>query len=185
MIEYKRLEAPLTTADLEPLEAGDQVLISGFMYTARDAAHRRMMAAIENGDPLPIDLNGQILYYVGPSPSPPGEIIGAVGPTTSLRMDPFTPALLKLGLKVTVGKGERSAEVKAAMLEYGAVYLAAMGGAGALLNRTIKNVEIVAYEDLASGGIRHLTVKDFPATVIYDLKGNDYYKMARQLYAKT
>jgi len=184
MTEYRRITPPVTVADLEPLKAGDQVLITGYVYTARDAAHRRMKQAIDSGQPLPFDIEGQIIYYVGPSPSPPGQIIGAIGPTTSLRMDAFTPALLAMGLKVTIGKGRRSEEVKKAMKKYGAIYLAALGGGGALLNQAIKGTEVIAYEDLGSGTIRRLTVENFPATVINDLAGNDYYDLGRNRYAR-
>jgi len=174
----------LESADLENLRAGDAVLISGTMYTARDAAHKRLITALEQCDPLPFDVAGQILYYVGPTPAPPGRVIGAAGPTTSYRMDLYTPKLLELGLKVMIGKGKRSEEVKAAMLKHGAVYLAAIGGAGALLGQAIKEVEIIAYPDLGTEAIRRLVVEDFPATVINDLAGSDLYEEGRKQYAR-
>ena len=177
------LRAPVSRADLEPLEAGDKVLISGTIYTARDAAHKRIVEALANGTP-PFELDGQILYYVGPSPPPPGRVIGAAGPTTSYRMDPYAPTLLAQGLRVMIGKGKRSDEVKAAMIEHGAVYLAAIGGAGALLGRAITEAEIVAYEDLGPEAVRKLTVVDFPAVVVCDLSGRDLYQEGRKQYAR-
>jgi fumarate hydratase subunit beta len=179
-----RLKAPLKRADLEILRAGDTVLISGTVYTARDAAHKRLITAVEQGEPLPFDVAGQILYYVGPTPAPPGRVMGAAGPTTSYRMDPYTPKLLELGLKVMIGKGKRSEEVKAVMLKHGAIYLAAIGGAGALLGQAIKEVEIIAYPDLGTEAVRRLTVEDFPATVINDLAGGDLYEQGRKQYAR-
>jgi len=154
------------------------------MYTARDAAHQRLITAIEQNEDLPFDFSGQILYYVGPTPAPPGRVIGAAGPTTSYRMDPYTPKLLEMGLKAMIGKGRRSEEVKAAMLNHGAVYLAAIGGAGALLGQAIKQVEIIAYPDLGPEAVRRLTVEDFPATVINDLAGADLYELGREKYAR-
>lgn len=179
-----RLRAPLGRDALEPLRAGNTVLISGTMYTARDAAHQRLITAIEQNEDLPFDFSGQILYYVGPTPAPPGRVIGAAGPTTSYRMDPYTPKLLEMGLKAMIGKGRRSEEVKAAMLNHGAVYLAAIGGAGALLGQAIKQVEIIAYPDLGPEAVRRLTVEDFPATVINDLAGADLYELGREKYAR-
>jgi fumarate hydratase subunit beta len=154
------------------------------VYTARDAAHQRLITAIEQNEDLPFDFSGQILYYVGPTPAPPGRVIGAAGPTTSYRMDPYTPKLLEMGLKAMIGKGRRSEEVKAAMLKHGAVYLAAIGGAGALLGQAIKQVEIIAYPDLGPEAVRRLTVEDFPATVINDLTGADLYELGREKYAR-
>jgi fumarate hydratase subunit beta len=154
------------------------------VYTARDAAHQRLITAIEQNEDLPFDFSGQILYYVGPTPAPPGRVIGAAGPTTSYRMDPYTPKLLEMGLKAMIGKGRRSEEVKAAMLNHGAVYLAAIGGAGALLGQAIKQVEIIAYPDLGPEAVRRLTVEDFPATVINDLAGADLYELGREKYAR-
>ncbi|MBW2062995.1 MAG: Fe-S-containing hydro-lyase [Deltaproteobacteria bacterium] len=184
MTAAHRLEAPLSRSDLESLQAGDLALVSGTLYTARDAAHKRLVEAIDQGEGLPMDLDGQILYYVGPTPASPGRVIGAAGPTTSYRMDPYTPALLKLGLKAMIGKGRRSEEVRQAMLKYGAVYLAAIGGAGALLSQAVKSVEIIAYEDLGPEAVRRLTVEDFPVTVINDLAGRDLYEEGKRRYAR-
>ncbi len=184
MTTTHHIRAPLSLADLKPLQAGDLIVISGRVYTARDAAHKRLVEAIERGESLPMDLNGQILYYVGPTPVPPGRVIGAAGPTTSYRMDPYTPTLLQQGLKVMVGKGRRSEKVRKAMLEYGAVYLAAIGGIGALLSCAIKSAEVLAYPDLGPEAIRILTVEDFPAMVINDLAGRDLYEQGKKLYKR-
>jgi fumarate hydratase subunit beta len=178
------LQAPLTREDLEKLNAGDRVLISGTVYTARDAAHKRLVDTLARGEKLPVDLNGQILYYVGPSPASPGRVIGAAGPTTSYRMDPYTPKMLELGLRVMIGKGRRSDEVKAAMRKYGAVYLGAYGGAGALLSQAIKAAEVIAYDDLGPEAIRRLTVENFPAVVVIDLAGRDLYQEGQKTYAR-
>lgn len=179
-----RLTAPLTDAAVEQLAAGDQVLISGTVYTARDAAHARLVALLEKGEELPFDLNGQIIYFVGPTPAPPGRPIGAAGPTTSYRMDSYSPTLLDRGLKAMIGKGKRSAEVKAALQRNKGVYLAATGGAGALISQRIQSAEIVAYEDLGPEAIRRLVVKDFPAVVVNDCRGGDLYVDGRKQYAK-
>jgi len=184
MTVMHRLQAPLSRADIEHLRAGDLALISGMIYTARDAAHRRLVEAIDQNKPLPMDLNGQILYYVGPTPPPPGRIIGAAGPTTSYRMDPYTPDLLKLGLRVMIGKGRRSEKVKKAMLEHGAIYLAAIGGAGALLSRAVKSAEIIAYPELGPEAIHRFEVEDFPVTVINDLVGGDLYEEGKRQYKR-
>ena len=179
-----RLEAPLTRKDLEPLKAGDTVLISGTMYTGRDAAHRRLVETLDRGEALPFDPEGQIIYYVGPTPPPPGRVIGAAGPTTSYRMDAYAPRLIECGLRAMVGKGRRNDEVKAAMAEHGVVYLAAIGGAGALLSRAIQEAEIIAYEDLGPEAVRRLVVRDFPAVVVNDLAGRDLYREGQQQYAR-
>ena len=185
MSRTHNITAPgLSREMLEPLETGDLVLISGTIYTARDAAHRRMIEALDRGEGLPVDLKGQVLYYVGPTPARPGTIIGAAGPTTSYRMDAYTPVLLEHGLSAMIGKGRRSPEVKQAMLKFGAVYLAAIGGAGALLSRAIKDVQVMAYDDLGTEAIRKLTVENFPATLINDLKGRDLYEEGRRQYAR-
>jgi len=176
------LTTPLSTDDVRLLNAGDRVTISGQIYTARDAAHRRLIELLDTGKDLPIPIEGQIIYYVGPSPSPPGRIIGAAGPTTSYRMDPYTPRLLSLGLKGMIGKGKRSAEVREAMVTYGAVYMAAIGGAGALMAQAIKAVRIVAYEDLGPEAIRALTVENLPVIVVDDTHGNDLYEQGQQQY---
>ena len=171
-----RLTAPLADEGVARLRAGQRVLISGVVYTARDAAHKRMAEALERGGDLPFDIRGQVIYYVGPTPAPPGRIIGAAGPTTAGRMDRYTPALLARGLKGMIGKGPRSAEVRAAIQQYRAAYFGGIGGAGALLAQRIVAVELVAYEDLGTEAIRRLEVRDFPAIVINDCYGGDAYE---------
>ena len=180
----KDVVPPLSDADVESLTAGDRVRITGTLYTARDAAHGRLMPLIEGGDPLPIDVRGQIIYYTGPSPARPGEVVGSVGPTTGGRMDRFTPRLLSLGLKGTIGKGHRSEAVKEALLEHKAVYFGAIGGAGAVLSRYVKTLEVVAYEDLGTEAIRRLEVEDFPAIVVNDAHGGDLYEDGVRAYAR-
>ena len=184
MTATHRLKAPRSRADLEPLEAGDTILVSGTIYTGRDAAHKRLVEALNRGEDLPFDPEGQIIYYVGPSPAPPGRIIGAAGPTTAYRMDPYAPALMAQGLRAMIGKGKRTEAVKAALLEHGAVYLGAIGGAGALLGRSIKEVEVIAYEDLGPEAVRRLRVEDFPAVVVNDLAGRDLYQEGQNMYAR-
>lgn len=176
------LKTPLTAEDVESLRAGDRVTISGTLYTARDAAHRRLIDLVEAGKDLPFTVEGQVIYYVGPSPAPPGRVIGAAGPTTSYRMDPYAPKLLELGLKGMIGKGKRSDEVKAAMVKHKAVYMAAIGGAGALMARAIKRVHVIAYEDLGPEALRELEVEKLPAVVVNDTKGNDLYLEGREKY---
>lgn len=173
-MEY-RLSAPFTKEDIKDLKAGDKVYLSGTIYTARDAAHKRMQESLDNGDPLPFDVNGNVIYYMGPSPARPGRPIGSAGPTTAGRMDKYTPKLLDLGLLGMLGKGKRSPEVHDAIIRNGAVYFAAIGGAGALLSKCIKNSEILAYEDLGTEAIRKLTVEDLPCIVAIDPEGNDIY----------
>ena len=180
----KNLRAPLSDADLEGLKAGDSVRISGVIYTARDAAHKRLARLIEEGKPLPLDLRGQVIYYVGPTPAKPGGVIGSAGPTTSGRMDRYTPLMLEQGMKACIGKGLRSAAVKEALKKHKAVYLAAVGGAGALLSKRVLKSEIVAYPELGAEAIHRLEVKDFPATVINDLYGNDLYEKGIRAYAR-
>lgn len=177
-----KLTTPLTKADVKGLRPGDNVRITGTIYTARDAAHKRLCALLEQGEPLPFDIRGAILYYVGPTPAKAGEVIGSAGPTTSLRMDAYTPPLLDQGLLAMIGKGHRSAAVKAKIRETGAVYLAAIGGAGALIRNTIRAQEVIAYEDLGPEAIRRLEVVDFPATVIIDSRGDDLYELGREAY---
>jgi fumarate hydratase subunit beta len=178
-----RLTPPLSDADVEGLEIGDKVMISGAIYTGRDAAHKRLTDLIDSGKPLPLDLRGQIIYYVGPSPAKPGRPVGAAGPTTSYRMDAYAPELIRLGLKGMIGKGARSQDVRDAMTEFKAVYFAAIGGAGALMAQTIKKVEIIAYEDLGPEAIRKLEVEDFPVIVVNDVRGNDLYEEGVKEYA--
>ncbi len=175
-----RISPPLTGDDVAQLRAGDHVRFYGAIYTARDAAHRRMLAAIEKGDPLPLDLKGQIIYYVGPSPARPGRIIGSAGPTTSMRMDPFTPKLLEQGVKLTIGKGGRGPLVQRALQEHKAVYCLAIGGAGALLSKTIRSVDIIAYEDLGTESIKRLEVEGFPAIVCCDMHGGDLLQQGKE-----
>jgi len=177
-----RLTTPLSLWDVESLHAGDRVMLSGVVYTARDAAHARLVALLKEGTPLPFPTEGQVLYYVGPTPARPGAPIGSAGPTTSGRMDPYTPALLNAGIKGMIGKGVRSAEVREAMARHKAVYFAATGGAGALLARRIKSAEIVAWEDLGTEAIRRLVVEDFPLVVINDVFGNDFYEEGAARY---
>ena len=176
------LKTPLTAEDVEALRAGDRVTISGTVYTARDAAHRRLIDLIEAGKKLPFSVEGQVIYYVGPSPAPPGRVIGAAGPTTSYRMDPYAPRLIELGLKGMIGKGKRSDEVKAAMVRHKAVYMAAIGGAGALMARAIKSARVLAYEDLGPEALRELEVEKLPAVVVNDTAGNDLYLEGRERY---
>ena len=178
-----RLSPPLSDADVEGLQIGDRVLISGAIYTGRDAAHKRLADLIQAGEALPIDLQGQIIYYVGPSPAKPGMAVGAAGPTTSYRMDAYAPELIRLGLKGMIGKGARNQEVRDAMKQYKAVYFAAIGGAGALMAQAIKKAEIIAYDDLGPEAIRRLEVEEFPAIVVNDIQGNDLYEEGIKKYA--
>ena len=174
-MEY-RITAPLDKDTAGKLRAGDYVWISGTIYTARDAAHKRMQEALDRGERLPVDWKDNIIYYMGPSPAREGRVIGSAGPTTSSRMDPYTPRLLDMGLCGMIGKGKRSPEVLDAIIRNGAVYFAAVGGAGALLSRQIKKAEVVAYGDLGTEAIRKLEVEDFPVIVVIDKEGNDLYK---------
>lgn len=171
-MDYK-LNTPFTKESLKSLKAGDNVYITGFMYTARDAAHKRLVDLIERGDELPIDIKGACIYYVGPSPAKEGQALGSAGPTTSYRMDAYSPKLLDLGLMAMIGKGKRGPEVIEKIVEHGAVYFAAIGGAAALISKSIKSAEIIAYEDLGAEAIRKIYVEDFPATVIIDSRGED------------
>ncbi|MGH7354599.1 MAG: Fe-S-containing hydro-lyase [Candidatus Rokuibacteriota bacterium] len=180
----KEVTPPLSDADVASLRAGDRVRISGVLYTARDAAHGRLLPLIDAGQPLPIDVRGQIIYYTGPSPARPGEVVGSIGPTTGGRMDKFTPKLLALGLKGTMGKGARSDTVKEAFKQYKGVYFGAIGGAGAVLSRFVKKVEIVAYEDLGTEAIRRIEVENFPAIVVNDCHGGDLYLEGMAQYAR-
>ena len=179
-----RLTPPVTDEMVKTLVMGDQVLVSGVIYTARDAAHKRLMELLDAGKKLPVDFKGQILYYVGPSPARPGQVIGAAGPTTSTRMDVYTPTMLKLGLKAMIGKGKRSLEVLAALQEFTAVYLGATGGAGALISKCIKAAEVVAFPDLGPEAIHRLEVENLPTIVINDCHGGDLYELGRREYAR-
>ena len=175
-----KIKAPITDDSvIESLKAGDLVLISGVIYTARDAAHKRIVEALDRGEKPPIELRGQIIYYAGPAPAKPGRPIGSVGPTTSYRMDPYAPRLLAEGLKGMIGKGSRSKEVIEAIKKYKGVYFGAVGGAAAYLARCVKEAEVVAYEDLGPEAIRRLVVEDFPAFVVNDIYGNYLYRMGR------
>ena len=177
MSEITKLQAPLTEADVRSLKAGDEVLVSGEVYTARDMAHKRLCESIEAGRELPFELAGAIIYFVGPTPARPGRVIGAAGPTTSSRMDSFSPRLIANGLKAMVGKGYRGDEVREALKKHAAVHLSTIGGAGALLSQHIVAVRTIAYEDLGTEAIRKLTVVDFPAIVAYDCHGNSVYSV--------
>lgn len=178
------LRPPLSNDTVDQLSAGDRVLISGTIYTARDAAHKRLVELIRGNRPLPVDLAGQIIYYVGPTPPQPGMPIGAAGPTTSYRMDPYAPVLIEKGLKGMIGKGIRGDAVIEAMKRHRAVYFAATGGAGALISKTIKRAEVVAYADLGTEAIRRLDVEEFPAIVVCDVHGNDLYREGRMKYRR-
>lgn len=176
MNNIKRITTPIEPNILSSLKAGDEVLITGVIYTARDIAHKRLCEAINAGEHLPFDLKGAVIYFVGPSPAPQGKPIGSAGPTTSSRMDPFSPTLLAGGIAAMIGKGLRSQPVIDALKQYGGVHFSAIGGAGALLSKSIKRCELIAYEDLGTEAIRKLTVENFPAIVAYDSKGNSIYK---------
>jgi len=176
---------PLTREQARGLKAGDSCLLSGVIYTARDAAHKRLCELADQGKELPLDIKDATIYYVGPAPAQPGQAIGSAGPTTSYRMDAYSPTLIALGETGMIGKGKRGPEVIAAMKEHGAVYFGAIGGCGALLSQCIKSAEIVAYEDLGAEAIRRLVVEDFPVTVIIDSQGNNLYETGRRDYLKS
>ena len=176
------LTTPVTRADLAPLRAGDTVLLSGTVYTARDAAHQRMMELLDKGEPLPFPVEGSARYYVGPTPERPGQVIGSAGPTTSGRMDAYSPRLLDLGQAIMIGKGARNRAVKEAVVRNGAVYLAALGGAGALMAASIKELEVICWEDLGCEAVRKLEVENFPLTVILDPQGGDLYESGPAAY---
>lgn len=179
-----KITSPLSPAVISKLRCGDQVLISGILYVARDAAHKRIVATMERGEHLPFDLSGQTIYYMGPSPSPSGCCIGSAGPTTSGRMDVFTPRLLEAGLQAMIGKGPRSPEVRSAMQRSRAVYFAAVGGAGALLAQCIRSCETIAYPELGAESLRRIEVERFPAVVINDIHGGDLYESGRARFAR-
>jgi fumarate hydratase subunit beta len=176
------IRTPLSEEIVEKLRAGDQVTISGIIYAARDTAHKRMIEALDRGEALPFDIRGQIIYYVGPAPAKPGQVIGSAGPTTSGRMDVYTPRLLAEGLKGMIGKGNRSTEVRETLKQYKAVYLGAIGGAGALIAKSVKKADLVAYADLGPEAILRLEVEDFPAIVINDAHGHDLYEEGAAKY---
>lgn len=178
------INAPLSKEDAAKMKAGDYVYITGTIYTARDAAHKRMYEALQNDQPLPIEMEGNVIYYMGPSPAREGRPIGSAGPTTASRMDKYAPSLLDLGLRGMIGKGKRSESVKDAIVKNGAVYFAAVGGAGALLSKSILKSEVIAYDDLGTEAIRRLEVKDFPVIVVIDKDGNDLYETVVKAYRK-
>lgn len=180
-MEY-RITVPCSAADLAQLRAGDTVLLSGIVYTARDQAHKRMAEALDAGEQLPFDLNGSAIYYVGPTPERPDQVIGSAGPTTSGRMDAYSPRLLRLGNRVMIGKGKRDQAVKDAVRETGSVYLAALGGAGALMAKSVRSLEVIAWPDLGCEAVRRLEVADMPLTVILDSHGGDLYESGPAAY---
>lgn len=179
-----RIETPVSDEAIAQLKAGDRVFITGYLYTGRDAAHKKLIDLVKEGKELPIDIKGQFIYYVGPTPARPGKPIGSAGPTTSYRMDSFAPTLHSLGLKGTIGKGSRSEEVKEALKKYKAVYLASVGGAGALISKSIVSSEVIAYPELGPEAIRKVKVKDFPCIVINDIYGGDLYQEGKKQYKK-
>ena len=180
----KRIKLPLTDKDIKELKAGDSVLITGTLLTARDAAHKRLFELIEKGKKLPVDIKGQIIYYVGPAPAKPGHTVGPAGPTSSYRMDKYTPSLLDLGLKGMIGKGARNKDVADAIVKNNCVYFAAIGGAAALIAKSIKKEEMLCYEDLGTEAIRRYTVEDFPCIVAIDCEGNNIYETGPLKYRK-
>ena len=180
----KVIQAPIKKEEIKNLKAGDYVYINGIIYTARDAAHKRMQETLERGEALPIELEGNVIYYMGPSPAREGRPIGSAGPTTASRMDKYAPELLDLGLRGMIGKGKRSQSVKDAMVRNGAVYFAAVGGAGALLSKSITASSVIAYDDLGTEAIRRLEVKNFPVIVVMDSVGNNLYETAVKEYAR-
>ena len=177
-----KIQPPLTDDIIEKLKAGDRVVISGVIYTARDMAHKYLVEGHKKGEPLPFDVKGQILYYTGPTPAPPGRPIGSAGPTTSYRLDKYTPYLIELGLKGMIGKGPRGQEVKDAIKKHKAVYFAAIGGAGALISKTIRKAAVIAYPELGTEAIMKLEVEDFPAVVVNDVYGADLYRIGVEQY---
>lgn len=181
-METRKIKTPLTEEVITSLHAGDMVLLSGEVYTARDVAHRRLYESLLKGEKLPVDLSQAVLFYAGPSPTPPKKVIGSIGPTTSYRMDSFTPKLIEAGLRGMIGKGNRSQEVVEAIKKYKAVYFGAIGGIAALMSQCVKKAELIAYEDLGPEAIRKLTVRDFPLVVINDFQGNDLYLSAQKKY---
>ncbi len=178
----KRIQLPITRESVREIHSGDACLLSGVIYTARDAAHKRLCELVEKGEPLPFDIKDATIYYVGPTPAKPGQVIGSAGPTTSYRMDAYSPTLIREGETGMIGKGKRSAEVVECMKKYGAVYFAAIGGAGALLSSCIKKAEIVCYEDLGAEAVRRLEVKDLPVVCVIDSEGRNLYEQGRTEY---
>ena len=181
----KKITTPLTEDITKTLKAGDSILLSGIIYTARDAAHGRLINLLDEEKDLPLNINGEIIYYVGPTPEKPGEVIGSAGPTTSYRMDSYAPRLLDLGLKGMIGKGARSEEVINSIKRNKAIYFGAIGGAGALISKCIKSSEVIAYDDLGAEAIRRLEVKDMPLVVIIDTEGNNLYEIGKKAYLES
>lgn len=177
-----RIQTPLTRDKAKTLKAGDSCLLSGVIYTARDAAHKRLCELIDSGKPLPLDIKDSIIYFVGPTPAKPGQAIGSAGPTTSYRMDAYSPALIEKGQTGMIGKGKRGPDVIAAMKQHGAVYFGAIGGCGALLSKCIKKAEVIAYDDLGAEAIRRLEIENFPVIVVIDSEGNNLYEIGRKKY---
>jgi fumarate hydratase subunit beta len=182
MMATLNIKTPLDEETIKKLKAGDQAFITGVIYSARDAAHKRLVEALDRGEKLPFDIANQVVYYMGPSPAKPGQVIGSAGPTTSGRMDSYTPRLMAAGLKGMIGKGNRSQAVKDAIKQYKGIYFAAIGGAGALISKSIKKAEVIAYDDLGAEAIRRLEVENFPATVINDIYGGDLYEQGKAKY---
>ena len=182
MAQDKKVTLPLTDEILKELKAGDNLLLNGVIYVARDAAHKRMVEALDQGKPLPFDIRGTTIYYMGPTPARPGRVIGSAGPTTSGRMDAYAPRLIAEGLKGMIGKGSRSKAVKDAMVKHKAVYLGAIGGAGAIISKSIKRAEVIAFEELGAEALRRLEVEDFPVTVVNDIYGGDLYEEGKAKY---
>ena len=181
-MSIKRIQLPMTAEDVRSLKAGDSVLLNGPILTGRDAAHKRLVALLDEGKELPVEVKNQTIYYVGPAPASPGHAVGSAGPTTSYRMDAYAPRLMEIGLNGMIGKGKRNEAVVSAMHEHGAVYFGAIGGCGALLSRCIKKAEVIAYEDLGAEAIRRLEVENFPVVVIIDSEGNNLYETGKQNY---
>ncbi len=183
-MEPIRLQTPLNVEDTAKLRAGQTCLINGIIYTARDSAHKRLVQLLEKGEELPFDPRGQLIYYVGPCPAPPGKVIGSAGPTTSVRMDVYTPALLEVGVRGVIGKGDRSQQVVQALMDNKAVYFAAIGGAGALIAKSVIQAEVIAFPDLGPEAVHRLEVKDMPAVVVIDSLGQNFYNLGRKEYSK-
>lgn len=181
----RKIHTPLTREEARTLRAGESCLLSGVIYTARDAAHKRLCERLDRGEELPMDIRDAVIYFVGPTPAKPGQAIGSAGPTTSYRMDAYSPKLIRAGLTGMIGKGKRGDEVVAAMKECGAVYFGAIGGCGALLSRCIRKAEVIAYDDLGAEAVRRLEVEDFPVVVVIDSEGSNLYKTGREAYLES
>lgn len=184
MSEPIKLTTPLSDDDVKKLKIGDKVSLNGIIYTGRDVVHKRLVELVDQEKPLPFDIKGQIIYYVGPSPAKPGQVIGSAGPTTSYRMDAYSPKLISIGLKAMIGKGKRGQEVIDAMVKFKAVYFAAVGGAGALIQKTIKKAEVIAYEEMGPEALRRLEVEEFPVIVVNDTYGEDLYQKGMEQYRR-